>query len=227
MVIVAAGKGIRFGYNKSFVNLKKKPLFIWSVEKFIESDLIDSIILVFQKNDIETAENSINQFIKNDFDKIINIVSGGNKRQDSVANALKSIDNSYQKIIIHDAARPFLSFELINNVLDATEYFDGVAPAIPVSDTIKLIENNKILNTIDRSNLVRVQTPQCFKSAPLIDSYNKAKIDNFYSTDDCALLEKYGYNVGIVTGEMTNIKITTQEDFKYARFLKEKGVVNV
>lgn len=223
-IIVAAGKGTRFGGDKSFISFNDKPLFLWSLEKLSQINLIDDIIIVFQKEDMETAYEIINKSIsRKELNKIIKLVEGGKQRQDSVFNALKSIENKYDKILVHDAARPLVSLDLISKSINATNNFDGVAPAVPLSDTIKLVEDSRIINTINRNNLLSVQTPQCFKVAPLLDSYNRAMNENFYSTDDCALLEKYGYNVGIVEGEKRNIKITTIDDLAYAEYLANEG----
>lgn len=219
-IIVAAGKGARFGGGKSFVSFNNKPLFLWSLEQLSQIKLIDDIFMVFQKEDVETAYEIIHKSMPlKELNKMIKLVDGGKQRQDSVFNALKSTENKYDKILIHDAARPLATVKLISESIDASDHFDGVAPALPISDTVKTFKGKKIINTLNRDNLVSVQTPQCFKSSPLLDSYNRAMKENFYSTDDCALLERYGYSIGIIEGEKNNIKITTQDDLAYAEYL--------
>ena len=149
-------------------------------------------------------------------------MKGGKERQDSIANGLKNIKDSSEIIAIHDGARPLTKPALINKLIEKISDFDGIIPAVIVTDTRKEVENNFVKKTLDRKQLRAVQTPQCFKKKPLLTSYAKAKADNYYATDDSALLEHYGYKVKVIEGSYDNIKVTNPSDLLLANaFIKE------
>lgn len=213
-VIVAAGVGKRFGSpNKVFMPINYKPLFIWATEPFEKNQNISSIWIVTRRQMIKEANQYVKKFkIK----KVEKIIEGGKERQDSVYNALLSLPDDTDIVLIHDAARPLVSNELINRVLKAlSSNIDGVIPAISIADTVKWINRkNIVITTLNRDVLKAVQTPQAFWFKKLLYAYKKAYKEHFYGTDDSSLLERYGGAVITVSGDVNNFKITTKDDIQ-------------
>lgn len=144
----------------------------------------------------------------------VTIVEGGPTRQESVANGLEAIHSEI--VLIHDAARPFATADLTADVLRATAGFEGAVPAVPVDETIKRVEDDAVVATIDRAILWRVQTPQAFRTSVLAEAHQRARSEGFLATDDAQLVEHFGGRVAVVRGARTNIKITYPEDFSIA-----------
>ncbi len=211
-IILSAGIGKRFGSpDKVFIEINGKPLFISATQAFEEVEEIDSIFLVTRKEMFETAKGYIEKF---QITKIKQIIEGGKERQDSVYNALKSMPDDTDIVLIHDGARPLVTKDLLERVLKAlTSSVDGAIPVIPVTDTIKWMKSANIVGgTLNREMLKAVQTPQVFWFKKLLKAYEKAYKEGFYGTDDASLIERYGGKVVTVDGEPKNIKITTKED---------------
>ncbi|HBW46759.1 TPA: hypothetical protein DEF17_02355 [bacterium] len=141
-------------------------------------------------------------------------IEGGARRQDSARNGIISVEAD--RYLIHDAARPFISKQLVDRLLDALSSFDGVAPGLPVTDTLKRISNNSIFETPDRNEFVFVQTPQALKAESAKKAFQSVDWNVEY-TDDLAVMEKAGFKTGIVEGEPENIKITRPEDLIRAK----------
>ena len=158
------------------------------------------------KNDIQSINSS----------KTINIVEGGNTRQESVYNGLLAVDKSSELICIHDAVRPFVNTNLIQNLVASIEKHDGVILALPSTDTIKQVVSDQILVTLPRETIWRAQTPQLFFKNPLLEGLELAIKENIQGTDESSLLERIGYQIGYVKGSPFNIKITTKEDWTFA-----------
>lgn len=201
LILLSAGEGKMFGEKKQFRKFLGKPLFMHSLEKTLGK--FDEIILVLPPEDMERWP--LPQGVKK--------VQGGKERQDSVFNAL--LEANGEVVVIHDCARPFASLDLFFKVSNLGEY-QGKIPAIPVRDTIKRVLHGIVIETVDRSNLWLSQTPQGFDRKVLLECHFKGRNEGFFATDDAMLLEHYGYKVGIVQGEATNIKITYQEDMVLA-----------
>jgi len=218
-IIVGAGKGKRIGLkDKAFLMLDKKPVLVHSILPFENSDLIDDIILVVSENRIDSAKDIINEY---GLKKAKKIIAGGKERQDSVYNALKSIETA-DYVLVHDAARPLVTGKLIENVLKAAKKFQSAIPSIPLKDTVKQ-GRDFIEKTMERDKLWLVQTPQAFKYEILKEAYESAMKNNFYSTDDAALVEKLSYRIKIVDGSFDNIKITVPVDLIIAETLLKKA----
>jgi 2-C-methyl-D-erythritol 4-phosphate cytidylyltransferase len=149
--------------------------------------------------------------------KISRILQGGKERQDSVQNALHTFaPDEFDTVIIHDAVRPFASHELVRKIIVKAGEFGAVIPALNPKETIKQIdENGMVVKTLDRSILCAVQTPQGFQTNIILTAYKKAFDNNYYATDDAALVEYAGYPVKVIDGEETNIKITTRFDIQF------------
>ena len=233
-VVPAAGMGKRFGpgTKKPFQTLSGKPLIVWSLEALESVHEIEEIIPVLMKADMEYGQRIFEEY---GLRKIKMIAPGGKERQDSVYNGLKLIDDRKSIVLIHDGVRPLIEKDLIEKGImemlrpsetsgKEDEAFDGVVLGVPVKDTIKEVKAGFIRKTLKRESLYAIQTPQIFSLKKILDAYEKAAKESFYSTDDSALLERYGGKVKIVAGSYINIKITTPEDLEIAEFLL-KGAI--
>ena len=210
-VLLAAGKGKRFGEKKQFIKLKGEPLFQYSLNTLNRIDLIDEIVLVLPEEDIERINPPSFTPLKK--------VKGGKERQDSVFNALKSIEDA-DIVVIHDTARPFATEKMfIQSVENVKKGWDGSITAYGAKDTIKKVKEDTVVETLDRKELFIVQTPQAFDFKKLLNVQEKAKEEGIYGTDDSFLMERYGYKITINQGSVLNFKITTKEDLILANCL--------
>ncbi|TET52877.1 MAG: 2-C-methyl-D-erythritol 4-phosphate cytidylyltransferase [Actinobacteria bacterium] len=216
-IVVAAGKSERMKakQNKLFLSLAGKPLLVWTL-KAISGSIIDSIIVVVQEKDINRTADLVNEY---SIPKISKIILGGPKRQDSVSNAFNYFEKDVKIVAIHDGARPLADSNFINKTIKELWEADGVVPALMPVDTIKRKRDDYVEETLNRPDLIAVQTPQIFKKEALLDSYRKAKEEGFYGSDDASLLERYGYKVKIAKGAYDNIKITRPSDLAFAEVL--------
>lgn len=208
-IILAAGNSTRFGSdkNKVLVEIFNKPIFLYSLEVFSKNSYIDDIIIVAKKDE----ENIINGFLnKIELKRDIKIVLGGNTRKQSVQNALLSTSSDI--VIIHDSARPAIKDEYINKCIEIMKEYKGVSIGVKSKDTIKITDDyGTIKETTERKNTWIVQTPQCFEKELLLSAHKQFENDESI-TDDCMLIEKLGYDVKMLEGDYSNIKVTTQED---------------
>ena len=211
-IITAAGSGRRFGEAKQFKKLHGKPLYQYSIDVFIESRLFDEIILVIPSSNHEKVQKEI----KRDYGSQVSLVIGGPNRQDSVKNAIQNSNPNVDLVVIHDAARPFITTTLIKKCISACETSDGAIIAMQPHDTIKFSKDNIVEKTIDRSNIWMAQTPQAFKKQKILEAYSSIKFDDLNVTDESSLMEKLGYKIMIVPGIGKNFKITTFDDWKRA-----------
>ncbi|MBQ3145706.1 MAG: 2-C-methyl-D-erythritol 4-phosphate cytidylyltransferase [Clostridia bacterium] len=212
-IILVAGNSTRFGQNrnKNFELVNGKSILSYSINAFNKNNYVDNIIVVIKQDDKETVEQIID---KENITKKINIVLGGNSRQESVYNAIKNTISDI--VIIHDGARPAIKQEYINNAIEEMSNFKGVTIGVKSKDTIKITDDNGIvINTTKRSNTWVIQTPQCFNREILLNLHEKYKDTEV--TDDCMLLEKDDYKIKIIEGDYTNIKVTTYEDINIIR----------
>ncbi len=202
VVIVASGKGQRanLGYNKAFYKMKDgRTVLECSASLFIEDEDCKNIIVV-------TNEEYIEQVFKND--KVICTI-GGKERRNSVENGLKLVQSEY--VLIHDAARPFLNKLSLEELKKELEISGACILAKKATDTIKVVENNKIVKTLDRNSIYMAETPQAFKSDLLKKCYKES--ENIIFTDDASLVESLGYEVSIVEDKFNNKKLTNEMDF--------------
>ncbi|MCL5991497.1 MAG: 2-C-methyl-D-erythritol 4-phosphate cytidylyltransferase [Bacteroidetes bacterium] len=215
-IIPAAGIGTRFGGSmpKQFSEYESIPILIHTLKLFERINEVTSVIVAITPS----WEDYTNEMISiHGLNKVNKIIAGGMERQDSVFNALITLGtNVYDIILIHDAVRPFVSPELVRKIILLSNEFGAVIPALKPKETIKQIdENGMVQKTLDRSVLCAVQTPQGFKKGIIFSAYKKAMEENFYATDDAALVEFAGFPVKVIDGEETNIKITTQFDIQF------------
>jgi 2-C-methyl-D-erythritol 4-phosphate cytidylyltransferase len=214
-IILAAGSGKRFGSAKQFVRLKGKNILDWSLEKFEEHEAIDSIILVLGRG------LSGDEYLAK-YTKIASIARGGEKRQDSVYSGLNCVDTQDTEIVlVHDSARPLVGKDLISRIIDATREKGAVIPVVPLEDTIKRVEGEKVLRTEKREQFFRVQTPQGFSLTLLRKAFDHAMESCLEGTDEAVLVEMMGKDVFVVPGDQRNMKITSPEDFKIAEAFVE------
>lgn len=215
VIIVAAGEGQRFGAPKQFVPLADKPVLEWCIESFETHVQVAQIILVLM-SDVQKKE-----FMER-YKKVTHVVTGGEHRQDSVFAGFNQIDPSETEyVLIHDGVRPLVSHELISRVIHAAMENGAAIPVIPVEDTVKLVEGNKILDTLDRTKIRRGQTPQGFSYQVLRTALSRARDEEYFGTDEATLVERIGGEVSLVEGDPKNIKITTPDDLRIAEALIE------
>jgi len=219
-VILSGGKGLRFGGNvpKQILPLGFKPLISWSVDTFHKMDLIDKIIIVSEK----TLINNIKlMFPETKYPKILFIIEGGDKRSDSSYKAIISSEfNDNDVILFHDAARPFVTEEIIKELLDNIYITGACGTYINTTDTIAIVRDSKIETIPERSSVYSAQTPQVFRYDLIKKAhelYNQNPKINI--TDDVSLLVQMGISVIVVKGSHKNIKITTDLDLKFAEYL--------
>jgi 2-C-methyl-D-erythritol 4-phosphate cytidylyltransferase len=211
-IIVAAGKGTRMqsAKNKQFIDILDKPVLAYTLEAFDDCSVIDEIIIVTRQEDIMLCKEIVDI---SELNKVSKIIVGGGERQDSVYNGLKEISTEATIVAVHDGARPLILTEHIEEAVEAAIENGAAAVGVRVKDTIKLVDdNNNIVNTLDRSKLWAVQTPQVFRKELLMEAYQRAIEENIQATDDCMLVEQTGKRVKMVEGSYENIKITTPED---------------
>jgi 2-C-methyl-D-erythritol 4-phosphate cytidylyltransferase len=218
-IIVAAGKGERITTKipKQFLRLIDKPLLAHTIERFEKSRLVDEIVVVVPRDYLSFCSKEIvDRF---GFGKIGRIVIGGKERQDSVFRGLKAIDSKMDIVLIHDGVRPLVKTQKINKIIEFCRKEGPVLFALPVKETIKRVEENRVITTLDRSKIWTVQTPQAFPYQLIMHAYKEANKDKFIGTDDSQLVERMGIAVKVVEGDEDNIKITTMEDLKIAEYL--------
>jgi len=204
---------------KQFLEIQGKPILIHTLEKFDLAAEIESVILVVPREDVETSKNLISHW---NIQKVIQFISGGEERQDSVRNGLKVVPSDASFVAIHDGVRPFISPYKIDELIKEVRAHGAVIPVVTVADTIKRVENGHVLKTMNREILKRVQTPQCFRNDWIQEAYQKAYQDGCLHTDDAALVERLGHPVYTIPGEVTNIKITTSWDLNIAETISKK-----
>ena len=213
-IIAAAGFGERFGEKKQLKLLNGRPLLFHTIQPFIKSELISEILVVVPKDDVIQVDREFKSTLTS---KKIGVISGGKTRQESVNNGLKISDKESELICVHDGVRPFVTLSLIEKVIKASMEHDGAILAAPSSDTIKKIMGDQILETLPRETIWRAQTPQVFSKAALEEAIQIAIDENLEGTDESSILEKIGYQIGFIEGSPLNIKITTKEDWIFAK----------
>jgi 2-C-methyl-D-erythritol 4-phosphate cytidylyltransferase len=217
-VIVAAGTASRMGgIDKVMAPIKGEPMILRTVRNFQNCDAISEIVIVTRPDLIVPITN----LCKN-MGKVTAVVAGGNSRQESVNLGLNALGDKVKLAAVHDGARPLITWQVIDRVVRAANTYGAAAPAVPVKDTIKVVEGYVVKNTPDRASLRAVQTPQVFDFDMLRGALKKAELDGAQVTDDCSAVERMGLTVKIVEGDERNIKVTTPMDLKIAEMLLEE-----
>ena len=215
-IIPAAGSGHRFGEAKQFKLLAGRPLLFHSLKPFLESSIIQEVIVVVPDYQIDTVHRDLQSM---SIGKPLKVITGGARRQDSVKNGVKASVSTATLVCIHDAARPFVSETLINKSIAACKTTDGAVVALRSMDTVKLSENGIVKETLNREKIWLVQTPQTFRKDKLIQALNNADVKSLTATDESYLMEAMGFSVALVQGDINNFKITTMDDWKRAEYL--------
>lgn len=215
-IIAAGGHGKRMGTEipKQLLKLDGVTIIEHSLRPFILCPDVEGIVIVA----METIVEHINKIIANihDENKSITAVIGGLRRQDSVWNGLKSIPEDTDIVVIHDAVRPFITTKLITECIQTAMKNGAVTVMRPLKETPKVVNDNVIVKTIDRSTLWITQTPQAFRKELILEAHRLARKQNLTCTDDCMLVEHLGHKVHVIEGNDMNIKITTPADLKIA-----------
>lgn len=220
VIIPAAGQGKRMGAgkNKLLIELNGIPVLIHTLMVFEEDDECEGIILAIHPQD----EGEFNELLlKYRISKVKNLVPGGKERQDSIYHALKTVSGD-GIVLVHDAARPFIKQEYIHRLAETAEKTGAAIIGVPAKDTMKTVQNGNVVETVERSSLWVVQTPQAFRISLLLKAYKKAEEEHFIGTDDSSLVERLGERVTMVEGDYDNIKLTTPEDLFFAEAILKK-----
>jgi 2-C-methyl-D-erythritol 4-phosphate cytidylyltransferase len=228
VVIPAAGLGTRMSpahaglksKSKQFFELQGTPILVHTLRKFDESDRVSEIVVALRPNEREAFQSMIS---REKFRKTIQIAEGGEHRQNSVANALRSLHADADDIVlVHDAVRPFVDQDIIEAVIEGVEKYGAAIAGVPAVDTIKQVDRTAdgavVIATIPRERMVLAQTPQGFRYGNLKQAFDEAEGDGFLGTDEASLIERAGGSVHVVMGSPRNIKITTPADLNLAEF---------
>jgi len=225
-VIVAAGSGTRLNSTvpKQFLKLDEHTVLYHSIQKFLAVSTISEIIIAVAQQYRESPY--LFDSIPKESNTKIKIISGGARRQDTVYNALQALQPETEIICIHDGVRPFIDPELIRQTIECCQECDGAIVAVPAVDTLKEVQNQQIVRTLDRQKVWHAQTPQTFQKEIILKAYSQALEGDWDNTvtDDASLIEKYGGRICIVAGNYLNLKITTSADLEIARMLLKKGL---
>ena len=219
-IITAAGKGKRMLHSvpKHFIRLEGKPVLAYTLDVFEMCPDVNEVLVVSRSGEEDYCLKEVVE--KYGYKKVLKIVIGGDRRQDSVYNGIKELDEDTDIVLVHDGVRPFVSQNTLSEAIKLAIFADGVVTAVPVKDTIKYVGDDGIIRaTPDRSSLWHAQTPQVFKRRILEEAYVRAYNDKYSGTDESSLVERLGYKVKIVEGTVDNIKITTKEDLLFAEVI--------
>ena len=216
-VIVAAGNASRMGgIDKVMAPLHGEPMIVRTVRTFQNCDAVKEIVIVTREDLIPKITSLCGKY-----DKVRAVVVGGKDRPESVKNGLGMLSSKVKLAAVQDGARPLIPEAVIDRTIRAAHTYGAAAPAIPVKDTIKVVEGGIVTATPDRSTLKAIQTPQVFDIDLLKGALKKAFANGAAITDDASAVELLGYKVKVVEGDERNIKITTPMDLKIAELLLE------
>ena len=220
VIVVAAGRGVRAGEDgerKQYRPIAGVRMLLRALRPFTSHPRIGPIVVVLPPEDAAAPPEWLRPLLS----ERLTVVSGGEERQESVANGLARLPSEVQTVLVHDAARPFVDAELIDRVLAVAALGAAAVPAVPLRDTVKETDTaGLVVRTLARERLVAVQTPQAFPRAMLETAHQRARAEaGAAATDDATLCERLGYPVRIVAGSTRNLKVTTADDFVVAAAL--------
>ncbi|WP_043931604.1 2-C-methyl-D-erythritol 4-phosphate cytidylyltransferase [Bacillus sp. EB01] len=221
VILPAAGRGKRMGadVNKLLLEVEGMPILIHTLLVFEKDSQCDGFVLAINPQERTEIEGLLKTYAIN---KPAIFVAGGAERQQSVFNGLAAVNSSL--VLVHDAARPFITTEQICRLLETAEQDGAAVLAVPVKDTVKKVIEDRVVETIERSSLWAVQTPQAFRISLLREAHQRAEREGFLGTDDASLVERLGHRVSVVFGDYNNIKLTTKEDLVFAEaIIRQKG----
>lgn len=223
-VIVAGGMGKRLNAKqpKAFISLNNKPLLLYSLSALAACPSVREVILVVPEMHMDTARRIV---VSNAFPVQVLVVAGGEQRWQSVKNGCEMTSESSEWVLVHDAARPFVTTAVIQKLLEKSTQYRCVITATPVVDTIRTFDHDRCTGVIDRSKLLRVGTPQLFYRKILLDCMSCAQTMHVLPTDEAMVLEHNGIDIGFAWGDPLNFKITTMEDLILAEALLQSRLV--
>jgi 2-C-methyl-D-erythritol 4-phosphate cytidylyltransferase len=216
-ILVAAGRGERMGAGrpKAFLAVAGRTLLERSALAFERARSVDAIVAVVPETEQEAARELLQEA-----GKLVAVVPGGARRQDSVLEGMKPAPDGFDGIVlVHDAARPFVTPELIDHVTAEARRSGAAVPVWAVADTIKRVKDGRVVETVDRSELAAAQTPQAFRFSLLTRAYEAAFRDRVTVTDEAMAVERIGAPVAAVEGDPVNRKLTTPDDLVWAEAL--------
>ena len=219
LLLLLGGKSSRYGgdVNKVYCLINNKPVFLYSLDKFIQFKEIKKIIIVYNPDDYSLLNNYLGKYKAYD----IELVAGGLERYNSVINGLSKLSSDCTKVIVHDGARPNISLDTIRKAIDESNDYSSLSVGVKVTDTIKKVTEGSC-ETINRDNLYNMQTPQITDKDLLIKALNCVKKEDNI-TDDLMAIEKYtNVTPHITIGSKYNIKLTTQDDLQLLEYLLTK-----
>ena len=210
-IVAAAGRGSRLGERKQLLDLGGRPVVAWCLDVLARSGSVDDVVVVCESDEREQCEKVAKQTCG---PKLRVVVTGGDRRQDSVLAGLRASMPDAEYVIIHDGARPFVTEDMIDRALAAARQTGAAIVAVPVKDTIKQVsEGGVVTRSLPRETLWAAQTPQAFSVDVLARAYADADAEGFVATDDAMLVEWAGIcQVSVVEGSYDNLKITTPDD---------------
>ncbi|MEZ5944072.1 MAG: 2-C-methyl-D-erythritol 4-phosphate cytidylyltransferase [Planctomycetaceae bacterium] len=217
VVLAAAGRSSRFGetkLKKPFLDLAGQPVWLRALEPFLGQPDVSQILISVSPDEVDWF---ISTFSKQVAEHSIQVIPGGAERFDSVQNALNAVSPNIEYIAVHDAARPLLTVEVVEQVFAAARTHGAAIPAHRVVNTLKRVADGRIIETVPRDDLWNAQTPQTFRRNILLAAY--AARNDFPATDEAQLVERWGHPVHVVECPSTNLKITTKADFALAEHL--------
>ena len=218
-IIPAAGWGVRMGSNraKQFLRLEGQPILAVTLSRFQQCPFINALVLVVPEKEMAYCRREIVEPYH--LDKVVQIVKGGERRQDSVRFGLEATEGNHDLVVIHDGVRPFIDPELIERVITETRKHRAVITALPAKETVKELNGEGfVVRTHNRENIWLVQTPQAFYFQDIMAAHRQAEKENWPNiTDDALLMERMGIPVKVIRGTEENIKITTPLDLALVR----------
>lgn len=221
------GKPKRTPPSKQFTELGGTPILVHTLRKFAVVEAISEIWIALRENEIAGFRLRLENQAKDVTAKTVNYVAGGEHRQQSVHNALNAITAEPDDIVlVHDAVRPFVTGEIIRDVIGAAQKYGAAIAGMPAVDTVKQVERTAegalIKATIPRASVVMAQTPQGFRYSVIKKAFDEASVDGFIGTDEASLVERSGHEIAVVMGAPRNIKITAPADMELAEFYLRK-----
>jgi len=212
---------------KQYLAIGGLPLVVHSLRVLQSSPCVDAIILAVPESDIAYCQAEIVKV--HAFSKVVTVVAGGPERQDSVRLALAAVGNEAEIVLVHDAVRPFLTQQMVEDVVIAARRTGAAIVALPMRDTVKRVGADRLIErTVDRKPLWLAQTPQAFRREWLQEAHDKARLEKVRATDDAYLIELLGRPVSVVEGSGENIKVTRPEDIVIAEaILAARGKRNI
>jgi 2-C-methyl-D-erythritol 4-phosphate cytidylyltransferase len=218
-IIVMAGRGERSKYrvNKVFYKINRKYIFLHCVDTLLSNNIIQKVILVVNPKDFSKVKRIMNAYDSSSYE----ITFGGDTRQESVYQGLQKV--TAQWVLIHDGARPFVSYEAITLLIDAIKQHKVATLGQKATDTYKMVDQMMVYDSIERDKMYAMQTPQGGETSLFLDCHEKAKRNHFVGTDDISIVQKYSkHPIAVVEGNPENIKITSPLDFIIAKAIANR-----